>query len=149
MNKAEALAFIAALARGYDDSLYSREADDLMDEMGVSEDLRELVVADVLGGQYTCDDCYPTGCEYVLRDGSRTTQRCEDNVTWREKETTAHDVWQGPISRISLIQDIARAAITQAGMAWPDEDSTLDRCPHFDTIAQARAYISTAIGKLT
>ena len=113
MNKAEALAFIAALARGYDDSLYSREADDLMDEMGVSADLRELVVADVLGGQYTCDDCYPTGCEYVLRDGSRTTQRCGDNVTWREKETPAGDVreHQGPISRISLIQDIARSAL--------------------------------------
>jgi hypothetical protein len=116
MNKTEALEFIASLARGHDDSLYSREADELMDEMGVSEDLRELVVADVLGGQYTCDYCFPTGCEYALRDGSRETQRCGDNVTWREKETAAGDVWehQGPVSRISLIQAIAIAAIAKA-----------------------------------
>jgi len=116
MNKTEALEFIASLARGHDDSLYSREADELMDEMGVSEDLRELVVADVLGGQYTCDYCFPTGCEYVLSDGSRETQRCGDNVMWREKETAAGDVWehQGPVSRISLIQAIAIAAIAKA-----------------------------------
>tara|TARA_Y100000310_G_scaffold223383_1_gene225225 strand:+ start:94 stop:453 length:360 start_codon:yes stop_codon:yes gene_type:complete len=114
MNKTEALEFIASLARGTDGALYSREADELMDEMGVSEDLRELVVADVLGGQYTCDYCSPTGCEYALRDGSRETQRCGDNVMWREKETAAGDVWEHPVSRISLIQAIAIAAIAKA-----------------------------------
>jgi hypothetical protein len=36
---------------------------------------------------------------------------------WREKETTAGDVWEHQVhggGRISLIRDIARAAITKA-----------------------------------
>jgi hypothetical protein len=27
------------------------------------------------------------------------------------------------------------------GMAWSDDDSTLDRCPHFDSLAGAKDYI--------
>ena len=115
MNKTEALEFIASLARGHDDSLYSREADELMDEMGVSEDLRELVVADVVGGQYTCDYCFPNGCGRSS-EADPPGKWCNDTAVWREKETAAGDVWehQGPVSRISLIQAIAIAAIAKA-----------------------------------
>ncbi len=128
MDTNEALAFIAALARGHgctrvrhllrhwtcceglqehDPYLCPREADDLMDALEVSEDLRDMVVADVLGGQFSCDYCFHDGCE-------RSTQWCKDNAVWREKEHAAVDVWDQRVSRIQLIQDIAEAAIAKA-----------------------------------
>ena len=58
----EAIAFVAALSRQEKDDLFATEADELMDKMNVSEELRELVVADVVGGQYQCSDCFPDGC---------------------------------------------------------------------------------------
>jgi len=121
MTEHEALAFIAALSRqvrerdaasptGWrrqaaaeyqedEDDLFATEADELMDEMDVSEELRELVVADVVGGQYQCADCFPDGC------GARAE---EHYATWREKELCASDVWDQPVSRIALIHEIAK-----------------------------------------
>ena len=100
----EAVAFIAALSQGSPkDTLSATEADELMDEMDVSEKLRELVVADVVGGQYQCFACFPDGCR-----GRRLCQ--VDNATWREKERYASDVWDQPVSRIDLVHEIAKAA---------------------------------------
>ena len=101
MRISEAVAFIAVLSQGSPkDTLSAREADELIDEMDVSDELRELVVADVVGGQYQCADCFPDGC------GARAK---EHNATWREKEQYAQDVWDQPVSRIDLIHEIATA----------------------------------------
>jgi hypothetical protein len=104
MTRKEALVFIAALSRGNPkDNLFATEADELMDEMNASAQLRELVVADVVGGQYQCAECFPDGCR-----GRRLCQ--VDNATWREKERYASDVWDQPVSRIDLVHEIAKAA---------------------------------------
>jgi hypothetical protein len=120
MDKNEALAFIAALARGHgckwtcceglkeaDPYLCPGEADELMDEMKVSEDLRDLVVADVVVDHNLCDYCCHDGCE-------RSTQRCLCTTGWSEKEHAAMDVWDQRVIRIQLIQDVAEAAIANA-----------------------------------
>ena len=111
----EAVAFIAALSQGSPkDTLSATEADELMDEMDVSEELRELVVADVIGGQYQCADCFPDGCGRFSEEALPNTRRggfviCEENATWREKKQHAQDVWDQPVSRIALIHEIAKA----------------------------------------
>ena len=61
MDKHEALTFIAALSFRDNDDLFATEVDTLMDQMDVSEELRRIVVADVVGGQYQCSDCFPDG----------------------------------------------------------------------------------------
>jgi len=53
----EAIAFVAALSRHEKDDLFATEADELMDKMNVSEELRELVVADGCLGP----TCFPHG----------------------------------------------------------------------------------------
>ncbi|HJO80879.1 MAG: hypothetical protein QGG34_05550 [SAR202 cluster bacterium] len=73
-----------------------------MDEMDVSDALREFVVADIVGGQYQCDGCFPDGCgpnaaEHILSDGG----------TWHPKSLRAQDAWDQPISRLGLIREIA------------------------------------------
>jgi len=114
MTAREALGFIAALSRQETDDLYATEADELMDEMDVSEKLRELVVADVVGGQYQCFACFPDGCGRFSEEALPNTRRrgnviCEENATWREKEQHARDVWDQPVSRIALVHEIAKA----------------------------------------
>jgi hypothetical protein len=144
MTEHEALAFIAALSRqvrerdaasptGWrrqaaaeyqedEDDLFATEADELMDEMDVSEELRELVVADVVGGQYQCADCFPDGCGEFGEEHAE-----EHNATGREislanwgphpsvwagfvrKERRAQDAWDQPVSRIALVHEIAKA----------------------------------------
>jgi hypothetical protein len=105
----EAVAFIAALSRR-DGDLCSREADELMDEMNVSEELRELVVADVVGGQYHCAECFPDGCRLRRADSTAPMGKaCQGNAEWSEKERCAQDVWDQPVSRIALIHEIAKA----------------------------------------
>ena len=102
MTEHEAVAFIAALSQGSPkDALFATEADALMDEMDVSEELRELVVSDVVGGQYQCADCFPDGCGEFGE---------EHNATWREKEQYASDAWDQPVSRMDLIHEVAKAA---------------------------------------
>ena len=135
MDKNEALAFIAALARGrgcnwtccegrneHDPYLCPREADELMDAMDVSEDLRGLVVADVVGGQYLCDYCSPDGCE-------RSAQWCKDNAVWSEKKHTAVDVWDQCVSRIQLIQDIAEEVSVECPECERDLGPEATSCP--------------------
>jgi len=107
----EAIAFVAALSRQEKDDLFATEADELMDKMNVSEELRELVVADVVGGQYTCDDCFPDGC-------GRFSE--EHNATRREKERHAQDVWDQPVSRMALIHEITKATAEHTGEAHDD-----------------------------
>ena len=116
----ESLAFIVALARGSGCNtqccegmrgariadLCPREADALMDALDVSEDLRGMVVADVVGD--TCDYCFPDGCD-------ESTQWCKDNAVWREKKHDAVDVWDQRVSRIYLIQQIAEQALANGG----------------------------------
>ena len=114
MRISEALTFIAALSRHSNDDLGAREVDELMDEMDVSEELRELVVSDVVGGQYQCADCFPDGCGRFSEEALPNTRRrgnviCEENATWREKEQHARDVWDQPVSRIALVHEIAKA----------------------------------------
>jgi hypothetical protein len=100
----EAIAFVAVLSRQGKDDLFATEADELMDKMNVSEELRELVVADVVGGQYTCDDCCPDGCGRFAG---------EHNATRREKERHAQDVWDQPVSRMALIHEIVKAVAVE------------------------------------
>jgi len=57
-----------------------------MDEMDVSDALREFVVADIVGGQYQCDGCFPDGCgpnaaEHILSDGAHGTRRASEPRT--------------------------------------------------------------------
>jgi hypothetical protein len=124
-NRNEALTFIAALTRRNhhwrdvrDDSLGAIEADELMDEMDVSEELRELVVADVVGGQYQCADCFPDGCGGFAEEHNAIGRevRLPNGVTrpsvWAgfvRKERYASDAWDQPVSRIDLIHLIAIA----------------------------------------
>jgi len=127
----EAVAFIAALSQGSPkDTLSATEADELMDEMDVSEELRELVVADVVGGQYQCSDCFPDGCgefgeehaeehnatgrEVRLQNGQQHPSASVALMpgTWAgfvRKERDASDAWDQPVSRIALIHEIAKA----------------------------------------
>jgi hypothetical protein len=122
MRISEAVDFIAALSRQETDDLSAIEADELMDEMDVSEELRALVVADVVGGQYQCADCFPDGCGEFGEEHAE-----EHNATGREislanwgqhpsawagfvrKERYASDAWDQPVSRIALIHEIAKA----------------------------------------
>ena len=122
MRISEALTFIAALSRHSNDNLGAREVDELMDEMDVSEELRELVVSDVVGGQYQCADCFPDGCGEF---GEEHAQK--HNATGREislsnwgrhpsvwagfvrKERYASDAWDQPASRMDLIHEVAKA----------------------------------------
>ena len=121
MDKHEALTFIAALSFRDNDDLFATEVDTLMDQMDVSEELRRIVVADVVGGQYQCSDCFPDGCGAFGEEHAE-----EHNATGREirlanggphpsvwagfvrKERYASDSWDQPTSRISLIHDIAK-----------------------------------------
>ena len=106
MRISEAVAFIAALSGGSPkDTLSAREADELMDEMDVSEDLRELVVSDVVGGQYQCADCFPDGCGEHAEEHN-ATRRWAGFV---RKERYASDAWDQPVSRIDLIHEVAKA----------------------------------------
>ena len=114
MTAREALGFIAALSRQETDDLYATEADELMDEMDVSEKLRELVVADVAGGQYQCSDCFPDGCGESAEEHNATGREISlpmgDRSGWAgfvRKERYASDVWDQPVSRIALIHEIA------------------------------------------
>ena len=123
MRISEAVAFIAALSQGSPkDTLSATEADELIDEMDVSEELRELVVADVVGGQYQCAECFPDGCGAFGEEHAE-----EHNATGREislanwgphpsvwagfvrKERRAQDAWDQPLSRIALVHEIAKA----------------------------------------
>ena len=79
MRISEAVDFIAALSRQETDDLSAIEADELMDKMDVSEELRALVVADVVGGQYQCADCFPDGCGEFGEEHAE-----EHNATGRE-----------------------------------------------------------------
>ena len=114
MTAREALGFIAALSRQETDDLYATEADELMDEMDVSEKLRELVVADVAGGQYQCSDCFPDGCGESAEEHNATGREISlpmgDRSAWAgfvRKERYASDAWDQPVSRIALIHEIA------------------------------------------
>jgi len=118
MKISEAVAFIAALSGGSpQDTLSAREADYLLDEMGASDELRELVVADVVGGQYQCAECFPDGCG--ARAGEHNAIGREVRMDagpvsdawagWVRKERYASDVWDQPGSRIDLIHEIATA----------------------------------------
>jgi hypothetical protein len=126
MTEHEAVAFIAALSQGSPkDALFATEADELMDEMDVSEELRELVVADVVGGQYQCADCFPDGCGEFGEEHAK-----DHNATGREislanwgphpsawagfvrKERRAQDAWDQPVSRIALVHEIAKGEET-------------------------------------
>ena len=119
MRISEAVAFIAALSQGSPkDTLSAREADELIDEMDASDELRELVVADVVGGQYQCAECFPDGCgaraeehnatgrEIRLANGGRHPSVW---AGWVRKERYASDAWDQPVSRIDLIHEIATA----------------------------------------
>jgi hypothetical protein len=125
MRISEAVVFIAALSRSNhhwrdmrDDDLGATEADELMDEVDVSDELRDLVVADVVGGQYQCSDCFPDGCG-TRAEAHGATER-EIRLTsgeqtpivwagWVRKERYASDSWDQPRSRIDLIHEIADA----------------------------------------
>ena len=115
MTEHEALAFIAALSRR-EAFLRPSEADELMDEMSVSEELRELVVADVVGGQYQCADCFPDGCGEHAEEHNATGREISlphwgpHPSVWAgfvRKERRAQDAWDQPVSRIALIHEIA------------------------------------------
>jgi hypothetical protein len=120
----EALVFIAALSHpkrdGSDDDIEALEADEIMDEMDVSEKLRELVVADVVGGQYQCDVCFPDGCGDRAEKHNATGREVRLPIGWQHagewagfvrKETHARDVWDQPVSRIQIIHEIAEASV--------------------------------------
>ena len=114
MTAREALGFIAALSRRETDDLSATEADELMDKMDVSEELRELVVADVVGGQYQCADCFPAGCGEFAEEHNATGREVSlpmgDRSAWAgfvRKERYASDAWDQPVSRIALIHEIA------------------------------------------
>ena len=123
MTEHEAVAFIAALSQGSPrDALFATEADKLMDEMDVSEELRELVVADVVGGQYQCADCFPDGCGEFGEEHAEEHNATGREISlanwgrhpsawagWVRKERYASDVWDQPGSRIDLIHEIAKA----------------------------------------
>jgi hypothetical protein len=118
MTEHEALAFIAALSQGSpQDTLSAREADYLLDEMGASDELRELVVADVVGGQYQCAECFPDGCgaraeehNAIGREVRMDTGPVSDAwAGWVRKDRHASDAWDQPVSRIDLIHEIAKA----------------------------------------
>jgi hypothetical protein len=115
MTEHEALAFIAALSRR-EAFLRPSEADELMDEMSVSEELREIVVADVVGGQYQCSDCFPDGCGESAEEHNATGSEISlanwgpHPSVWAgfvRKERRAQDAWDQPVSRIALIHEIA------------------------------------------
>ena len=118
MTAREVLGFIAALSRQETDDLYATEADELMDEMDVSEKLRELVVADVVGGQYQCSDCFPDGCGESAEEHNATGREIS-HANWGRhpsvwagfvrKERYASDAWDQPVSRIDLIHEVAKA----------------------------------------
>ena len=114
----EAVDFIAALSRQETDDLYATEADELMDEMDVSEELRELVISDVAGGQYQCADCFPDGCGPKAEEHNATgsvirlplgRQLPNAWAGFAPKERYARNVWDQPVSRIALINEIAWA----------------------------------------
>ena len=120
----EALVFIAALSHpmrdGSDDDIGALEADELMDEMDVSDELRELVVADVVGGQYQCADCFPDGCGDFAKEHNATGREVRlqmgqpNPIEWAgfvRKETHADDVWDQPVARIKIIHEIAKASV--------------------------------------
>jgi hypothetical protein len=120
----EALVFIAALSHpmrdGSDDDIEALEADELMDEMDVSDELRALVVADVVGGQYQCDVCFPDGCGDRAEEHNATGREVglplgsQLNGEWAgfvPKKTHARDVWDQPVSRIQIIHEIAEASV--------------------------------------
>ena len=131
MTEHEALAFIAALSRQETDDLSAIEADELMDKMDVSEELRALVVADVVGGHYQCADCFPDGCgefgeehaeEHNATGREISLANCSKNsFHWAEgqhpsawagfvrKERYASDAWDQPVSRMDLINEISKA----------------------------------------
>ena len=118
MRISEAVAFIAALSQGSPkDTLSAREADELIDEMDVSDELRELVVADVVGGQYQCAECFPDGCGARAEEHNAigrevrmdTGQLPSAWAGWVRKERYASDAWDQPVSRIDLIHEIAKA----------------------------------------
>jgi hypothetical protein len=117
MTEHEALAFIAALSRR-EAFLRPSEADELMDEMSVSEELREIVVADVAGGQYQCSDCFPDGCGESAEEHNATGSEISLPLgqqlpsVWAgfvPRERYARNVWDQPVSRIALIHEIAKA----------------------------------------
>ena len=115
----EAVAFIAALSQGSPkDTLSATEADELMDEMDVSEELRELVVADVVGGRYQCADCFPDGCGEFAKEHNATGREISlanwgpHPSAWAgfvRKERYASDAWDQPVSRMDLINEISKA----------------------------------------
>ena len=118
MRISEALTFIAALSRHSNDNLGPREADELMDEMDVSEELRELVVSDVVGGQYQCADCFPDGCGEFAEEHNATGREISLSNWGRHpsvwagfvrKARYASDAWDQPVSRIDLIHEVAKA----------------------------------------
>jgi hypothetical protein len=119
MTEHEAVAFIAALSQGSPkDALFATEADALMDEMDVSEELRELVVADVVGGRYQCADCFPDGCGEFAKEHNATGREISlanwgpHPSVWAgfvRKERYASDAWDQPLSRIALVHEIAKA----------------------------------------
>ena len=94
MTEHEALAFIAALSQGSpQDTLSAREADYLLDEMGASDELRELVVADVVGGQYQCAECFPDGC------GARAEEHNAIGREVRMDTGPVSDAWAGGVRK--------------------------------------------------
>ena len=114
----EAIAFVAALSRQEKDDLFATEADELMDKMNVSEELRELVVADVVGGQYQCSDCFPDGCGESAEEHNATGREISLSNWGRHpsvwagfvrKARYASDAWDQPVSRIDLIHEVAKA----------------------------------------
>ena len=119
MTEHEAVAFIAALSQGSPkDALFATEADALMAEMDVSEELRELVVADVVGGRYQCADCFPDGCGEFAKEHNATGREISlphwgpHPSAWAgfvRKERRAQDAWDQPLSRIALVHEIAKA----------------------------------------
>ena len=118
MRISEAVAFIAALSQGSPkDTLSAREADELIDEMDVSDELRELVVADVAGGQYHCAECFPDGCGARAEEHNAIGREVNMDAGqlpsawagWVRKDRYASDVWDQPVSRIDLIHEIATA----------------------------------------
>ena len=120
----EALTFIAALSRRndhwrdiWDDNLGPGEADELMDEVDASEELRGIVVADVAGGQHQCSDCFPDGCGDSAEEHTATGRESRLPLgiqlpdSWAgfvPRERYAMNVWDQPYSRIALINEIAQ-----------------------------------------
>jgi DNA-binding XRE family transcriptional regulator len=129
--------------------------------------------SDALGGTYFKATGMPLEwwqCEPSIakaKGGTRIHTALAERVTdlrqklgWNQVTLARNSsITQATISRIEngkvtqpkmgQLQKLAETLGTTIDYLASDEDSTLDRCPHFDTIAQARAYISTAIGKLT